>query len=60
MRLASPRTRGVVSAVDPRGRQPELLGGHVVVVEALGGVEDPVAGTSIVANASANGPGDGL
>ena len=33
-----------VAAVDPDRRQPELLAGNVVVEEALGGVEDALAG----------------
>ena len=37
------RARPVVAAVDPDGREPEPLGRHVVVEEALGDVQDALA-----------------
>ena len=35
------------SAVDPHGRQPERLGRHVIVVEALGAVDETRARASL-------------
>ena len=37
------RARAIVAPVDPDRRQPESLGRHVIVEQALGDVHDPVA-----------------